>query len=81
MSTEANKATKETTTMTVDIDRTKCAGHGRCYVFAPDVFTPDDEGFAVPINRTPGEGEREAVLKAQRNCPEQAVIVDEGVSE
>ncbi|WP_344601257.1 ferredoxin [Sporichthya brevicatena] len=63
--------------MKVDIDREKCAGHGRCYVFAPDVFEPDDEGYAVAINKTPGERDRDAVLKAQRNCPEQAVIVDE----
>ena len=65
------------TDMKVDIDRERCAGHGRCYVFAPDVFEPDDEGFAVPIDRTPAERERDAVVKAQRNCPEQAVIVTE----
>jgi len=65
------------TDMKVNIDRERCAGHGRCYVFAPDVFEPDDEGFAIPIDRTPPERERDAVLKAQRNCPEQAVIVEE----
>ena len=64
-------------TMKVDIDRTRCAGHGRCYVFAPDVFEPDDEGFAVPVNPEPGARERDDVVKAQRNCPEQAVIVEE----
>lgn len=63
--------------MKVDIDRTRCAGHGRCYVFAPEVFEPDDEGFAVPLNREPGEQQRDDVVKAQRNCPEQAVIVEE----
>ena len=64
-------------TLKVDIDRDRCAGHGRCYVFAPDVFSPDDEGFSVPVNPLPGDAYREAVLKAVRNCPEQAVIVEE----
>ena len=62
-------------TLHVRIDRDRCAGHGRCYVLAPDVFEPDDEGFAVPIDSAPRD--REAVRKAERNCPEQAVIVDE----
>jgi ferredoxin len=64
-------------TLKVDIDRTRCAGHGRCYVFAPDVFEADDEGFSVPVQPLPGDQHREAVLKAFRNCPEQAVIVEE----
>jgi ferredoxin len=29
--------------MNVAIDRTACAGHGLCYVYAPDVFTDDDQ--------------------------------------
>jgi len=74
-------STETTKTLRVDIDRAKCAGHGRCYVLAPDVFEPDDEGFAVPIDRTPGEAERDAVTKAARNCPESAVIVEEMVAE
>jgi len=64
-------------TYKVDIDRDRCAGHGRCYVFAPDVFAPDDEGFSVPLLPMPGGEHREAVLKAVRNCPEQAVLVEE----
>jgi ferredoxin len=59
----------------VDIDRGRCAGHGRCYVLAPDVFEPDDEGYAVPIDPAPRD--HLAVRKAERNCPEQAVIVEE----
>jgi ferredoxin len=61
----------------VDIDRARCAGHGRCYGFAPEVFEPDDEGFSIAIEPLPGEQHRAAVLKAQRNCPEKAVIVEE----
>jgi ferredoxin len=64
-------------TLKVDIDRNRCAGHGRCYVFAPDIFAPDDEGFSVAVAPLPGAQHRDAVLKALRNCPEQAVIVEE----
>ena len=63
------------TTIKVEIDRARCAGHGRCYVFAPEVFEPDDEGFAVTLDPAPAAREHDAVTKAQRNCPEQAVIV------
>jgi ferredoxin len=37
----------------VDIDRTRCTGHGRCYGLAPDVFEPDDDGFSVAVDRLP----------------------------
>ncbi|AIJ23293.1 ferredoxin [Amycolatopsis methanolica] len=60
----------------IAIDRERCAGHGRCYTVAPEIFEPDDEGFAV-VTRTPG-GERleNALAAAVRNCPERAVVVD-----
>ena len=64
-------------TFKVDIDRSRCTGHGRCYGFAPEVFEPDDEGFSVPLQALPGEQHRAAVVKAVRNCPEKAVIMEE----
>jgi ferredoxin len=64
-------------TFKVDIDRDRCTGHGRCYGFAPEVFEPDDEGFSVPRQALPREQHRAAVVKAVRNCPEKAVIMEE----
>ena len=70
---------RQTVQMTVRVDRERCVGHGRCYVFAPDVFEPDDEGYSTVLLAEPGPGQHDAVRSAARNCPEQAVIVEEVV--
>jgi ferredoxin len=58
----------------VEIDSTKCTGHGRCYTVAPGVFGCDDEGFGLVI----GGGEVDDALRAEAlrgvdACPEQAI--------
>lgn len=60
--------------MRVTIDVNACTGHGRCYVLAPDVFEPDDEGHSVAKfdGDIPAELESQA-LKGQANCPESAI--------
>ena len=35
--------------MKLRIDADACTGHGRCYVLAPEVFEPDDEGHSVGL--------------------------------
>ena len=35
--------------MKLRIDAEACTGHGRCYVLAPEVFEPDDEGHSVGL--------------------------------
>ena len=65
--------------MKVRVDRELCVGHGRCYVFAPDVFEPDDEGYSTVLVPSPGPNQYDAVRSAARNCPEQAVILEEVV--
>jgi ferredoxin len=66
-------------TLRVRIDADRCTGHGRCYDLAPDVFDAnDDDGYGfVKGDGTVGEDLRDAVVKAVRNCPEGAVILDE----
>ena len=63
--------------MKVTVDRERCAGHGRCYVFAPDVLESDDEGYGVVLDPQPAPDRHAGVRQAARNCPEQAVIVEE----
>lgn len=66
--------------MKLSIDRDRCVGHGRCYGLAPDLFEPDDEGFAVVLDEHPAAKHEGNVQRAFRNCPERAVIVEQEVS-
>lgn len=62
-------------TLTVTVDTDACAGHGRCYDLAPEVFAPDDDGFPVVIGSARTAEERANLDIAERNCPERAVLV------
>jgi ferredoxin len=58
----------------LQIDTSKCQGHGRCYDLAPDLFGDDEEGFGQVVGDgvVPPDKERAARL-AVANCPEQAI--------
>jgi ferredoxin len=59
--------------MTVAIGN--CQGHGNCYLYCPDVFAPDAEGFStVAVPEVPAQLEQ-AVTEAAQACPEQAITV------
>ncbi len=59
--------------MRIEFDRTRCAGHARCNVLAPDVYPLDDAGYnAVEDMAVPAELQEQAVAGA-RTCPEQAI--------
>ncbi|MDP1876351.1 MAG: ferredoxin [Actinomycetota bacterium] len=63
--------------MRIAVDPSKCQGHNRCMIFAPDVFEVDDYGFATvqdPAGTVPEE-RVEAVRTAVANCPELAISV------
>ncbi len=60
--------------MRVWIDSGSCAGHGRCYDVAPDLFEDDEEGYAVVKgDGSVPPGQAEAARLAARLCPERAV--------
>ncbi|MDH3707909.1 MAG: ferredoxin [Acidimicrobiia bacterium] len=61
--------------MHISVDRSICTGHGRCYVLAPDVYEPDDDGYCVVIDATVGDHLAEQALVGARNCPEDAITV------
>jgi len=61
--------------MRLRIDADACTGHGRCYVLAPEVFEPDDEGHSVALHdQIPQELVDKAQLAAA-NCPESAISI------
>lgn len=60
----------------VVVDRTKCIGSGQCVAHAGTVFDQSDEdGTVVLLEAEPGSAMREAVEKAARLCPAQAISI------
>jgi ferredoxin len=62
----------------IDIDRLKCKGVRNCASIAPDVFDIDEEFKAVVLDPH-GDGD-EAVLKAAKFCPVQAILLADEAS-
>jgi ferredoxin len=64
--------------MKITIDGDRCAGHGLCYVAAPDLFADDDRGFGQVTGdgQAPPEQHDEAHAAAA-TCPELAVVLTE----
>ena len=59
--------------MKIQIDKTACSGHGRCYVLHPDLFEADEEGYGrVRDVEVDEETARQVVL----DCPERAIELD-----
>jgi ferredoxin len=65
--------------MRVEVDRDVCAASGVCMLIAPQVFEPDDEGYAqVAVDADLGHGpgsSAQAVRRAELNCPARAIRV------
>jgi ferredoxin len=62
----------------VYLDKNTCVGHGRCYELAEAVFTDDERGHAVLLSETVPAEQEAAARKAQANCPERAIRIEEG---
>ncbi|WP_218025972.1 ferredoxin [Nocardia miyunensis] len=59
------------------IDTDICAGHGRCFVLAPDAFVSDDVGYGQVNERAFPSGERRAMDDIAFSCPEGAISIRE----
>jgi ferredoxin len=68
----------------IAVDLGRCAGHGKCYVLAPDLLAPvDDWGHAEWIGGDVGADDVERRSRGARviaNCPEFALSWDEGAA-
>ncbi len=59
--------------MKVAVDSEACQGHARCWDICPEVFTLDEEGYALIADPdVPPELEAKA-REAMDNCPERAI--------
>lgn len=65
----------ETVGHIVEIDTTRCTGHGRCYALAPGVFASDEQGCgSVTVAEIPDDL-LDAAERGANACPEQAITV------
>jgi ferredoxin len=67
----------EHSALTVTVDRAKCCGYTLCATVSPEVYTIDDQGFAVVAPGVPTNLEAQA-RKGAEACPENAIIVRGG---
>ena len=63
--------------MKIHLDKSLCVGHGRCYELAEAVFTDDERGYAVLRSETVPAEHEAAARRAEGNCPERAIRIDE----
>jgi ferredoxin len=63
--------------MRVEVDLTKCTGHGICESIADDVFEVQDDGVVVIHDNERPESDRERMQQAVTQCPAAALrLVD-----
>lgn len=64
--------------MRVRVDAERCHGHQMCAIAAPEVFGSDDYGNAlVLVEGNVPVGFEANVRRAEGNCPERAIIIEE----
>jgi ferredoxin len=56
----------------VILDSEKCQGHGRCYVLAPQVFAPDEEGYGTVLQSELSGALLDEARRGAQGCPEAA---------
>ena len=64
--------------MKVRLEQAACTGHGRCYELAAELFTDDERGHCVIIDALVPEHLEKQARRAEANCPEGAIEIDEG---
>ena len=64
--------------MRVRVDESRCTGHQMCAIAAPEVFGADDYGNATVLIEGDIPAELEAkTRRAEGNCPERAILIEE----
>ncbi len=59
--------------MRAAVDDDRCAGHGVCTTMCPEVFSLNDDGYAVVQSPDVPAGLEDAVRRAVQSCPERAI--------
>jgi ferredoxin len=69
-------STAHTGQVRYEIDKEACAGHGRCYMLAPESFTADDVGYGEVVDKAEPAGREEEMKSMTLACPEGAITVE-----
>jgi ferredoxin len=63
--------------MRVQIDESRCQGHGRCVLIAPNYFDVDESGLGKVLRAQVAESDAADLREAQHSCPENAIALSE----
>lgn len=63
--------------MRIDVDITRCTGHGVCETIAPDVFEVLDDGTLAIGEPDRPRGDRDRMQQAVIQCPAAALRIAE----
>lgn len=64
--------------MRIQVDWTRCDGHGLCAALLPDRIVGDEWGFPVVARPSVDDGQEAEVRQAVAACPALALYLDEG---
>ncbi len=63
--------------MRVVVDMNLCEANGLCMGIAPEIFELDDDDELTVLEERPDESQRTLVEEAVRQCPKQAISIEE----
>jgi ferredoxin len=63
--------------MRVVVDMNQCEANGLCMGIAPEVFELTDDDELILLQEHPDESLRSAVETAVRQCPKQAISIED----
>lgn len=61
------------TDLSIDVNRDKCQGYGKCAHWAPETFTLDGEGRVV-LADAPASAD-DMIVRAAKSCPYRVITV------
>jgi ferredoxin len=63
--------------MRIVVDAARCQGHARCWSYAPDLISLNDEGYIEPGDVAVPEGQEKIAKHAVLSCPERALKLED----
>ena len=65
--------------MRVQVNRSRCQGHARCWAEAPDLYLLDDDGYSAVADVEVPTGLEDAARRGAAACPERAIEIIEAL--